>query len=112
MPKGTSQVGRTVASGDTTTAAIDMRGSSLVAIYVPTLDSGTVTIQGSKDATAANFAPLKDTSAATIQVAASTGGFWIDADYLARFMGIPWLRIVCGTAQTSAREFVVVTAQG
>ena len=110
MPVGSSSFIRTIANAGTQSPRIDMVGQRLVAIYVPTIDSGTVRLQGSHDGS--TWADLKDTVPATLQFAASTGDFWMDADYLARFAGIPFLRIVTGAVQTAARDFRVTVARG
>lgn len=112
MPMGTTALTRTIPITGTSTPKIDMRGKRLLAIYAPTLDSAKIRLQGSYD-NGANWADLKDTTPAVLEFVASTGGFWLDADYLCRFLGIPDLRITVSAAQnTAARDFTVIVSDG
>jgi hypothetical protein len=96
-----------IASGGTTSTSVDMTGKTLLGIDVPTLDTGTFTIEGSMDGT--TWRNVKDTSLATVgQWASGTGAFICDADTVARFVGIPFLRFVAAS-QTADRTITVAT---
>lgn len=96
----------TIVNAGTTSGAIDMRGKTLASIDVPTLTSATFTIEGSMDGS--TWRNVKDTSGTVVgQWSASTGAFICDADTVARFVGIPYLRFVCGAAQGAERTITV-----
>jgi hypothetical protein len=109
MPIGSSSVTRTILSGAAVSDKLDMRGVKVLAVYVPTLTSGTVKLQGSYDG--ATWADLKDTAGTTLEFGTSTGGFWMDADYVARFLSIPFLRLATGGNQGADRVFRITTAR-
>jgi hypothetical protein len=99
--KGTMRA--TIAQSGTQSGAVDMRGRTLLAVEVPTIDNGTFTIEGSIDGSV--WRTVKDTAGAAVgQWAASTGAFICDGDAVARFVGIPFLRFVTGASQSAARS--------
>lgn len=96
-----------VASGGTTSTALELEAFSWYGIAVPTIDNATLTIQGSVDGT--NFYPIYD-STGTQQLVwvASTGGRVISSRDLEHCQGYAWIKIVLGAAQNGgARTFTV-----
>jgi hypothetical protein len=85
---------RSIANGGANAcAAIDLRGTRSMALYVGTMtNSVKIRLQGSYDGT--TWADMKDTSPAVVEFAASLGGFWMDGDYVARFLMFPWVRAI------------------
>jgi hypothetical protein len=95
-----------VASGQTTSGALLIKDPASIGLIVPTITSGTVTVQVSADGT--NWFGLKDTGGnALLSYAASTGGFACSADDLAPVLGYAYLRLVCGASQGADRTFTV-----
>jgi len=94
------QLTATIADEGTESGAVDMSGQTMLAILVPTLDSATLEIEGSFDGT--NFYDVKDTGGNQVGLwPASVGGFILDGDAVARFVGIPFIRFKTGAAQTN-----------
>ena len=109
--RGIGKENYVIASGGTTSPGIDKRGCSMIGIYVPTIDSATITIEASQDGT--TYAQMKDATPTVVgQWAASTGAFHLDGDILARFAPYPFLRVVLGAAQTGGARTLVVTFFG
>lgn len=100
----------TIANGQANSGVINLQGSKILGIILPTLDSGTVKVQVSHDA-AGTFVDVKDTTGASLAFPVGTGAFAMDADYLARFMGYPFAKIVTSVNQTALRTIQVIKAR-
>lgn len=113
MPIAPQTLTATIASGDTTSNIIDLRGNKITSVYVPTMDSATLTIQCSYDGTTTTCKAMEDTAGNTIgQWTAQTYDCYLDGDTLARFMGVNYIRFVAGAAQNSGAVAIkVVLAQ-
>lgn len=110
MPLVPQYPGCTIASGQTTSNSVSLIGQKIVSVRVPTIDSGTFAIECSDDDS--TWVTMKDTSGTAVgSWTTSTGGFMLDGDVCARFMGVPYIRFVCGASQTAARTIKVVVAQ-
>jgi hypothetical protein len=110
MPSVPQTPGCTIASGATTSNSVDLKGQKIVSVRVPTIDSGTFTIECSDDGS--TWVNMKDTNGTVIgQWTTSTGGFMCDGDVCARFMGVNYIRFVCEATQTETRTIKVVVAQ-
>lgn len=109
MPRGSCTLTRTIANGGTTSQAIDLNGYSVIGLYIPTLTNGTLKPQVSHDNSAWSDLKEKD-GTTTLQIAASTGGFAVDGDFLARLMGYRYLRWVAGAAQGEERTLTYTLA--
>lgn len=97
-----------VSSGETVSAAIDLRGTTLCGVLTPASFEGTaLTFQASADGT--NFFPVKngDGTDFSVTVAANTYTKLDPAD----FAGIQNLKIVSGTVTTADRTLVASVRQ-
>ena len=106
MPLVQENLTRTVASSGTATAAFQNHSLGL-GVFIPTIDSATITFHGcaTEDGT---YAAVKDSTATLIAVSASTGNFWLDGDFIARFKYIPWMKVVLGAAQTGGARTITI----
>jgi hypothetical protein len=111
MPIAVSQITRTIAIGQTVTPNINCIGHKLTAVYIPALGTScTITIEASQDGL--TYKNLKDTTPAIVgQWASSAGDFWLDGDSLARFLGIPHVRIKLGSVQAAAIDCIIIQSQ-
>jgi hypothetical protein len=96
-PKNYRQV--TVSVGQTISNLVDLKGETVIGVYVPAGFSGTViSFQASPDGT--NFFTVNDETGVALSVTVVAGTFVkIDPSYLA---GIRYLKLVSGTIQASA----------
>jgi hypothetical protein len=86
----------------------DVRGKRVTAVKVPAFGTATkFRLQGSFDGTTWKDLYAQSTGAVQEYVS-SSGDFLVDADYIARFFGIPYLRPVISTAQAADIAFDAV----
>jgi hypothetical protein len=96
----------TIADEGTTSNAFQNHALGL-AVFVPTIDSATITFHGCSTE-GGTYAAVKDSTGTLIAVSASTGAFWLDGDFVARFKDIPWLKVVLGAAQTNGPRSITI----
>jgi hypothetical protein len=96
----------TVANGGTSSTWAAIGNASELGLYVPTITSGTVTLQVAQDGSGTGASGLVDKSGTAILVlGASTGGFALSSNEMGACLGYSHLRVVCGAAQGAARTF-------
>jgi hypothetical protein len=106
MPFVPEVLTRTIASSGTTSDAFQNHSLGL-AVFIPTIDSATITFHGAPTETG-TYAAVKDSTGTLIAVSASTGAFWLDGDFVARFKDIPWLKVVLGASQTGGARTITI----
>lgn len=110
MPVASAHLKATIANGGTDSNTIDMNGFSVVGIIIPTITNAAITPKVSADGT--TFFPLKEKDGSTtLEIAASTGGFAVDADFCARLSGYRYLKLVSGASQGAERVITVIVAR-
>jgi hypothetical protein len=105
---GTSQdtVTLTVSSSGTTSTSADISNCSELGLFVPTITSGTVTVQVSED-DSNYFGLVNQAGTAILALAASTGAVAISGNELGACLPYKYIRVVCGASQGSARSFTL-----
>lgn len=110
MPAGGGKLTCVISNGTKPSSAVDLNGFNVASVLLPTLDSGTLTIEGSYDGT--NFFGMKDQTPTAVGVwAANTGGFFLSGDIVARFAAIRYLRFVSSVNQTADRTIQVYVSR-
>ncbi len=95
----------TIANSGTKTPAIVTKGLSLVGIQLPAAFTGTaITFEASLDGT--TYQPVYDTKSGTALSYTVAQGHFVAIDPI-DFQGIPFLKIVSGSAEGGARAFSV-----
>lgn len=95
----------TIASGATTSQAIDLQGHGLVSLQMPSaLTSIAMTFQGSHDNS--NFFDLHNTDGTKLTVTVGTSR--IILFYPTDFIGIPYLKLVAGSTEGGTRSILAV----
>lgn len=102
-PKNNRQV--TVTVGQTVSGAVDLKGDTVIGIYVPTGFSGSViTFQASPDGV--TYFAVNDETGGAISIPVTAGTFVkVDPSYLA---GVRFLKLVSGTAQATADSVITL----
>lgn len=101
----------TIPLSGTVSDIIDITGAKTVAIWVPTVTSGTLLLRGSFDQTSANFVPIFNQNATPIAsrwwVEAGPGSMAVplDVEYLTPF---PFIKLETSVAQAAVRSFAVI----
>jgi hypothetical protein len=90
-----------VAASGTESTSIPCLGYSLVGFITPAeLTSTAITFQASLDGI--TYVPIKNTSGTALSVTVAASGYYtLDP---ANFVGIPHLRLVCGSSEGDARD--------
>lgn len=97
----------TIAINTTTSAAIDCGGMSLVGIITPsTMISTAITLLASHDGT--TYAPVYNASNTQISATIATNAARYIAFTPSDFVAFKWLKLVCGSTETSARSITCV----
>lgn len=110
MPAGGGKLTCVIPNGAKPSSAVDLNGFKAESVLLPTLDSGTLEIQGSNDGT--NFSVMKDQTPAQVGVwATNTGGFFLDGDIVAKFYSVRYLRFVSSVNQTADRTIEVYVSR-
>lgn len=95
-----------VANGGTTSDWVHIGNPSECGLSIPTITSGTVTVQVAYASDGTGGGGVIDGSGtAKLVVAASTGGVNISSNDMGAVLGYPYMRVVCGAAQGAARTF-------
>ena len=95
-----------------------MRGIQFPTIHLPALTAGKVWLQGSydrPDAAPSNWQDAYESDGTTrLEYASNSGGFALDGDYVARFMGFNWLRVATENNQAAERtlNYSVIPLRG
>ena len=92
----------TVTVGGTTTGAVDLGGTQLVGIFVPsTFDGTTITIQAAPTL-GGTYVPVQNgVLSASAYTITTTAGQFVPIDNLAILAGVRFIKLVCGTSQTT-----------
>ena len=102
----------TVAANGTTTDEIDLgRGQQLVGLFVPSTFDGTTLTFTASDVSGGTFVTVQDgaRSSAALTVT-TTASRYIPIDNLAYIAGLRYIKIVCGSTQTTTSTvFTLVT---
>lgn len=100
----------TIASGGTTTAAVDLSDHLLAGIVCPAeFDGTTLTFTAASDP-ADSFLPVYNSAGTALEVtAAASRHIALEPE---TFAGVRYLKIVAGTAQTGATALTLVLVQG
>lgn len=95
-----------VANGGTTSAWVHIGNPSEVGLSVPTITSGTVTVQVAyaSDGTGGGGV-VNGAGTAVLVIAASTGGFNVSSNDMGAVLGYGYIRLVCGASQGADRTF-------
>jgi hypothetical protein len=105
IPKALVVSVATIASGQTSSAAIPTSGLSLVGIQMPAAFTGTtVTFLGSLDGT--TYQTLKSTTSGTSLSYTVAQGTYVAIDPVP-FYGLPYIKIVSGSAEGAARTLAI-----
>lgn len=105
----TATLTATVTNGQTVqTTGSDLRGLNLIGIICPAEFDGTaITFQGSIDNT--NFFPLYDATNSPVTIPMSPSRMY---SVWSELYGVPYLKIVCGTAQSTSDTVFTLLLQG
>ena len=98
----------TIASGETTSEAVDLGNKRLTGIFMPPAwTAADITFEVSADGQ--NFVPLNDTDGTllTISAPAAANAYMLTAAALALFLGVRWLQVVSTNAQGGARTLTL-----
>jgi len=97
----------TIAINTTTSAAIDCGGMSLVALVTPSaMTSVAITLLASHDGT--TYAPVYNADGTQVSATIPTNATRYVAFTPSDFVMFKWLKLVCGSTETSARSITCV----
>lgn len=95
-----STVTCTVSSGGTTSGEVDLRGCQLVGIHVPSTFDGTTITFTAASASGGTFLTVQDGYGSTFTLN-TTASRYVPIPSLAVTAGIEFIKLVCGTAQST-----------
>lgn len=99
----------TVASGQTTSGTVDLSGTQLAGIFVPSTFDGTTISFNALPSASGTAVAVQDGSGNAYSLT-TTASRYVPIPNLAIFAGIRFLQIVCGTSQsTSDTVFTLAT---
>lgn len=101
-----STVTATIASSATTSAAVDLGGTTLVGIQLPAAFTGTSLSFQAATSLAGTYQAVIDASGATLSKTVAQGKF-LTLDP-AEFAGIQFIKIVSASTEGSARDLILV----
>lgn len=100
------EVTLTVANGDTASDWQEIGNPAEIGLLVPTITSGTVTVQVSNDGSTARGL-VNQAGTAILVLAASTGAYAVSSNEMGACLGYKYIRVVCGASQGAQRLFKV-----
>lgn len=100
----------TVASGQTTSAEIDLVGTQLVGIYTPsTFDGTTITLTASPTA-GGTFVAVQDGNGNAFTITTTASRF-APVNNLAITAGLRYIKLVCGTSQSTTDTVLTIATR-